>query len=298
MDRIQEMSLFAAVAEHASFAAVARQSGLSTATVTRATARLEARLGVLLVVRSTRNMRLTEAGQGFALDCRRLLAELDEAQNAAAGVHAQPRGMLKVTAPQLFGALHVTPILTRFLSQYPDVQARAILVDRVMPMLEEGIDVAVRIGPLPDSSLTAIPVGSVRRMVCASPAYLARHGTPQHPDELRAHSTISASSSERPPQWPFRIEGREHSVAVNSRLSVTSYSAAISAALQDWGLTQIASYQIREHLNAGKLHCILDTFEIDPEPVHVVYLQGRRGSSKVRSFVDFCVESLRRELQG
>lgn len=297
MDRIQEMTLFAALAEQTSFAGIARHFGLSTATVTRAVASLETRLGILLVVRTTRNMRLTEAGQRFAIDCRRLLADLDEAENAAGGLHTLPGGLLTVTAPQMFGALHVTPLLTRFLSQYPSVEIRAILVDRVVSMLDEGIDVAVRIGALPDSTLTAIPVGSVRRMVCATPAYLAKHGSPQHPDDLRQHSTISTSASERPPQWAFRVDGRDYSVDVASRLSLTSFQAAIGAALQDWGLTQVPYYQIREHLRDGKLKCVLQGFEIEPEPVHVVYLEGRRGSSKVRSFVDFCVEGLRKDLR-
>lgn len=296
MDRIQEMTLFSAVAEQVSFASVARHFGLSTATVTRAVAQLEARLGVLLVVRSTRSMRLTEAGQRFAADCRRLLADLGEAESAAAGLHGAPRGLLTITAPQMFGALHVTPVLTRFLTQHPAVEARAILVDRVVPMLDEGIDVAVRIGPLPDSTLIAIPVGSVRRMVCASAAYLADQGVPHHPDELLRHTTVSVSASERPPHWPFLIDGGDYSVDVNSRLSVTSFNAAINAAVQGWGLTQVASYQVREHLQAGRLECVLQGFEITPEPVHVVYLQGRRGSSKVRSFVDFCVDALRQDL--
>lgn len=297
MDRIQEMTLFAALAEQTSFAGVARHFGLSTATVTRAVASLETRLGILLVVRTTRNMRLTEAGQRFAFDCRRLLADLDEAENAAGGLHTLPGGLLTVTAPQMFGALHVTPLLTRYLSQYPSVEIRAILVDRVVSMLDDGVDVAVRIGNLPDSTLTAIPVGSVRRMVCASPAYLAENGTPQHPDDLRQHSTISTTAPERPIQWAFQVAGRDYSVDVASRLSVTSFQAAIGAAVQDWGLTQVPYYQIREHLRDEKLKCVLQAFEIAPEPVHVVYLEGRRGSSKVRSFVDFCVEGLRRDLR-
>ncbi|WP_024674041.1 LysR family transcriptional regulator [Pseudomonas syringae] len=297
MDRIQEMTLFAALAEHTSFAGVARHAGLSTATVTRAVASLERRLGILLVVRTTRNMRLTEAGQRFAVDCRRLIADLDEAENAAGGLHARPAGLLTVTAPQMFGALHVVPVLTSFLEQFPSVDIRAIFVDRVVSMLDEGVDVAIRIGSLPDSSLIAIPTGSVRRMVCASPAYLAEHGVPQHPDDLQQHSTVSTTTFERPPQWLFRVDHEEYSVDVGSRLSLTSYQAAISAALQGWGLTQVPFYQIREHLQDGRLECVLDTFEIAPEPVHVVYLEGRRGSSKVRAFVDFCVSALRHDLQ-
>ncbi|RMO18110.1 Regulatory protein, LysR substrate-binding protein [Pseudomonas cichorii] len=297
MDRIQEMTLFVAVAEQASFASVARHFGLSSATVTRAIAQLESRVGILLVVRTTRSLRLTEAGKRFAMDCRRLLADLHEAESTAAGVHATPSGLLTVTAPQMFGALHVTPVLTRFLSQHPAVEARAILVDRVVSILDEGIDVAVRIGTLPDSSLTAIPVGSVRRMVCASPAYLAEHGSPRHPDDLRLHSTISTSASERAPKWPFRIDGQEYSVDVESRLHLSSFNAAIQAAKQDWGLTQVPSYQVNEYLDDGSLEYVLEAFEIAPEPVHVVYPQGRRGASKVRTFVDFCVETLRQDLQ-
>ncbi|MCC4619981.1 LysR family transcriptional regulator [Xanthomonas cassavae CFBP 4642] len=295
VDRIQEMTLFAALTEQASFAAVARKLGISTATVTRTIAQLERRLGVLLVVRSTRTMRLTEAGQQYASDCRRLLSELDELETRAAGLHALPGGVLTVTAPQMFGALHVMPVVTRFLQRYPQVQVRAILLDRVMALLDEGIDVAVRIGALPDSSLTAIPVGSVRRMVCATPAYLRAHGVPPHPDALMQHATVTISSAERSPRWPFRVEGREHLVDVGARLSVSASNAAIHAALQGWGLTQVPSYQVREHLRSGQLACVLEDFEIAPEPVHVVHVEGRRGSSKVRRFVDECVDALRQE---
>lgn len=296
VDRIQEMTLFAALAGEANFAGVARRLGISTATVTRTVAQLESRLGVLLVMRSTRKMRMTVAGHQYAVDCRRLLADLEDVENRAAGVHALPSGLLTVTAPQMFGALHVTPVLTRFLTEYPSMTARAILADRVLPLLDEGIDVAVRIGALPDSSLTAIPVGSVRRMVCASPGYLAAQGSPQHPDDLPQHATISTSSAERAHRWLFRIDGREHLVEVASRLHVTSFNAAITAAVQGWGLTQVPSYQIREHLQSGKLACMLEPFEIAPEPVHVVYVEGRRGSAKVRTFVDYCVDALRQDL--
>ncbi|MGD3045417.1 LysR family transcriptional regulator [Xanthomonas oryzae pv. oryzicola] len=197
VDRTQEMTLFAARAGQASVAAVARRLGISTATVTRTIAQLASRLGALLVVRNTRTMRFTDAGRQDASDCRRLLAELDDVERRAAGLHRAPGGLLTVTAPQMSGALHVTPILTRFLSRYAAMRGRALLVDRVVSMLDEGIDVAVRIGTLPDSSPTAIPVGSVRRMVCASPGYLAEHGTPQHPDALPQHATISTSAAAR-----------------------------------------------------------------------------------------------------
>lgn len=290
------MTIFVAVAEHASFAAVARHFVLSTATVTRAVAQLEQRLGTLLVVRTTRQLRLTESGLRFAADCRRLLADLSDAESSAAGIHASPSGLLTVTAPQVFGDLHVTPVLAEYLTLHPDVEIRGLLMDRIAPMLDEGIDVAVRIGHLPDSSLTAIAVGSVRRMVCASPAYLAAHGTPQHPRELIRRSTISAVMAERSSDWTFSIDGQRQSVDVESRLSLTSFTAAIHATLDGWGLTQVPSYQIRAHLNAGRLVTVLETFEVPALPVHVVYAQGRKGSSKVRSFVDFCVTRLRADL--
>ncbi|MBO9878433.1 LysR substrate-binding domain-containing protein [Xanthomonas sp. D-99] len=296
VDRIQEMTLFAALAEHTSFAGVARHLGISTATVTRTIAQLESRLGVLLVVRSTRTMRFTAAGQQYASDCRRLLAELEDVESRAAGLHALPSGLLTVTAPQMFGALHVTPVVAHFLGRYPAMRARALLVDRVVPLLEEGIDVAIRIGTLPDSSLTAILVGSVRRMVCASPGYLAEHGIPQHPDMLPQHATISTAAAERTPRWAFRLDGRAHEVEVASRLSVSAFNAAIVAAVDGWGLTQVPSYQVRQHLQDGTLVSVLDAFEIAPEPVHVVYVEGRRGSSKVRTFVDECVAALRHDL--
>ena len=296
VDRIQEMTIFVAVAEHASFAAVARHFVVSTATITRAVAQLEQRLGTLLVVRTTRHLRLTESGLRFAADCRRLLADLSDAESSAAGIHASPRGLLTVTAPQVFGDLHVTPVLAQYLARHPDVEIRGLLMDRVALMLDEGIDVAVRIGHLPDSSLTAIYVGSVRLMVCASPAYLAAHGTPQHPRELIDRATISPIMAERSSDWRFSIDGQHQSVNVRSRLSLTSFTAAIHATLDGWGLTQVPSYQIRTHLNADRLRVVLESFELPTLPVHVVYVEGRKGSSKVRSFVDFCVTQLRADL--
>ncbi|MFJ3485354.1 LysR family transcriptional regulator [Pseudomonas sp. NPDC090202] len=296
MDRIQEMTIFAAVAEGSSFAAVSRALDLSTATVTRAIAQLESRLGTLLVVRTTRQLRLTEAGQRFAEDCKRLLADLYEAESSAAGIHSTPHGLLTVSAPQMLGDLHVVPIITEYLKDNSQVQIRALLMDRVAAQLDEGIDVSVRIGQLPDSSLTAIPVGSVRRMVCASPEYLEANCTPHHPNDLIERETVSVIFAGRSPDWTFIVGGQSQEVKVRSRLAVTSFTSAINAAVAGWGLTQVPSYQIREHLESGKLLPVLESFEIPPMPVHVIYVEGRRGSSKVRSFVDYCVERLRTEL--
>ncbi|MGN6527665.1 MAG: LysR family transcriptional regulator [Burkholderiaceae bacterium] len=298
MDRIQEMTVFVAVAEAGSFAGAARALGVSAATVTRGVAQLERRLGSLLVVRNTRQLRLTEAGTRFADDARRLLQELQEAEESAAGVHAAPRGLLTITAPQVFGDLHVVPAMTAYLAGHPDVDIRALLVDRVVALLEEGVDVAVRIGELPDSSMTAVPVGEIRRVVVAAPDYLARHGTPVHPDELAARATISAHGRQAGHHWRFRVDGRMHDVAVRSRLTVNSFRAAIHAATTGAGLTQVASYQVAEAVAAGALRAVLQDFEVEPRPVHLVYTEGRRGSAKVRSFVDFCVPRLRAALSG
>jgi len=294
MDRIQELTVFVAVAEAGSFAAAARTLGVSAATATRGVAELERRLGSLLVVRDTRRLRLTEAGARFAADARRLLGELQEAEEAAAGVHASPRGQLVVTAPRFFGDLHVMPVMLAYLEANPQVEIRALLVDRVVSLLDEGVDVAVRIGELPDSSLTAIRVGHVRRVVAAAPAYLARHGRPRHPGELAAHATISAYGPMQGGTWGF--DGLD--VPVRPRLAVTSFRAAIHAAVAGAGLTQVASYQTAEAVARGELELVLEDFEVPPRPVQVVFAEGRRGSAKVRSFVDFCVERLQAALAG
>jgi DNA-binding transcriptional LysR family regulator len=286
------MTVFGAVAEARSFAGAARALGVSAATVTRAVAELERRLGTLLVVRNTRQLRLTEAGERFAADVRRLLQELQEAEESAAGVHASPRGLLVVTAPQVFGDLHVVPAMVDYLAAHPEVEIRALLVDRIVSLVEEGVDVAVRLGELPDSSLTAVPVGHIRRVVVASPDYLERHGAPAHPRELAAHATVSAYGAISGSTWCF--EGAD--VSLHSRLTVTSFRAAIRAAAAGGGLTQVASYQVADAVARGELRLVLEDFEVPPRPVSIVYAEGRRGSAKVRSFVDFCAERLRASL--
>lgn len=296
MNRFQEMTVFLAVAEAQSFAAAARRLRMSAPSVTRSVAALERRLGVLLLLRTTRSLRLTEAGQRYADDCRRILEEVEQADDAAAGAMAAPRGALSLTAPALFGELHVMPVVMDYLRAHPQVSLRTLLVDRVVNLLDEGVDVAVRIGALPDSTLTAAPVGQVRRVVCASPAFLERHGVPKDPDALARYCTITAAMEGRGPQWRFLQDGQTRRVDVDSQLTVTSFQAAVLAARQDWGLTQVMSYQVAPHLASGALRVVLRDYELPPVPVHVVHSEGRRGSAKVRSFVDFCVQALRRDL--
>ncbi|MBK5341169.1 LysR family transcriptional regulator [Pseudomonas sp. TH49] len=293
MDRFQEMQIFATVAQEQGFSAAARRLGLSAASVTRAVAALEQRIGTQLLIRTTRNVHLSEAGQRYLEDCRRILVEVQEAEDSAAGSHAQPRGQLTVTAPVLFGELFVTPLMAGYLTQYPDVSINALLVDRVVSMVEEGIDVAVRIGELPDSNQHAIRVGEVRRVICASPVYLAQHGRPEHPQALAGAPVVATSSIGQLRSWPFVDQGEAISVRPEPRLVVTANQAAIAAACLGLGLTRVLSYQVAGKVASGELEIVLADFELPPLPIHVVYQGGRKAPARVRSFVDYAVKALR-----
>jgi DNA-binding transcriptional LysR family regulator len=300
MDRFQEMQVFSAVAQEQGFSAAARRLGMSAASVTRAVAALERRIGTQLLTRTTRSVHLSEAGQRYLEDCRRILLEVQEAEDSAAGSHAQPRGQLTITAPVLFGELFVTPLVVRFLTQFPDVTINALLVDRVVSVVEEGVDVAVRIGELPDSNQHAIRVGEVRRVICASPQFLATHGRPTHPQDLAQAPIIATSSIGHLRSWPF-LEGDEPlSVRTEPRLVVTANQAAISAAALGFGFTRVLSYQVASKVTARELEIVLAEFEMAPLPIHVVYQGGRNAPARVRSFVDFTVKALREHpaLQG
>lgn len=293
MDRFQEMQVFMAVAHDQGFAAAARRLGLSAASVTRAVAALEVRIGAQLLIRTTRTVQLTEAGQRYLEDCRRILADIQDAEESAAGSHADPRGQLTITAPVLFGDLYVTPVVVGFLEQYPQVSINALLVDRVVSLVEEGVDVAVRIGELPDSSQYAIAVGEVRRVVCGSADYLRRYGRPQHPDELGRARIIATSAIGQQRSWPFMAAGASMSVRLEPRMVVTANQAAITAATLGLGLTRVLSYQVADKVAAGELEIVLEDFELAPLPIHVVYQGGRKAPARVRSFVDYAVQALR-----
>lgn len=293
MDRFQEMQVFATVAQEQGFSAAARRLGLSAASVTRAVAALEARIGTQLLTRTTRSVHLSEAGQRYLEDCRRILAEVQEAEDSAAGSHAQPRGQLTITAPVLFGELFVTPLMVDFLTQFPDVTIDALLVDRVVSVVEEGVDVAVRIGDLPDSSQHAIRVGEVRRVIVASPEYLISHGRPTHPQDLAQTPIIATSAIGHQRNWPFLEGGEPLNVRIEPRLVVTANQAAITAAALGLGYTRVLSYQVASKVAAGELEIVLAEFEMAPLPIHVVYQGGRKASARIRSFVDFTVKALR-----
>jgi len=293
MDRFHLLSVFVAVAEEARFAAAARRLGQSPPAVTRAVSALEERLGVRLLTRTTRCVRVTEAGARYLEDARRILNDLEEADQAAAGNNATPRGLLAVTAPVLFGKLYVMPLLVEYQTTYAHTTVSALLVDRVVNLMEEGLDVGVRIGPLPDSTLRAIRVGQVRRVICATPAYLEQHGVPQVPDDLREHCLIAATGLSPTPEWRFQQNGAKRTVKVAPRLLVNTNDGALEAARAGFGLTRLLSYQVAPQLASGELTRVLGAFEEAALPVQVIHREGRHGSVKVRSFVDLAVQRLR-----
>ena len=261
--------------------------------VTRAVAELEARLGLRLLTRTTRVVRVTDAGARFAEDCRRILADIDAAEIAATGTHAAPRGTLTLTAPVLFGQLYVMPILVRYLQQFPEVDAQCLFLDRVVNVVEEGIDVAVRIGELPDSSLQAARVGYVRRVLVAAPSYLKAQGVPQRPEDLVQHTIASASGVTPVSEWRFNDGGKALLQRVQPRLRTTTNDSAIAAAVAGLGIARLMSYQVAAHVRSGALQLLLEDFETAPLPVHVVHHEGRRATQKVRAFVDLAVDTLR-----
>lgn len=296
MDRLHAMQVFVKVADNAGFAGAARQLRMSPPAVTRAIAALEDAIGTRLFVRTTRSVKLTEAGTRYLGDCRRILADIAEAESAAAGAYGKPLGTLCVTASMLFGQIYVLPILQEYLDRYPDVLGHTLFLDRVTNIVEEGIDVAVRIGQLPDSSHAAIRVGTVRRVVCGSPEYFSREGVPERPADLAHHRVIAATGGGTSLEWHFGSRAgpaQRETVPIRPALFCNTNAAAICAARSGWGLTRLLSYQIGPDLEQGTLCAVLRDFEEDPLPVHVIHPEGRRASAKVRAFVDLAVERLR-----
>lgn len=250
-------------------------------------------MSVKLLDRTTRYVRATEAGQRYLEEAKRILADVEAADEAAAGVNAEPRGALTVTAPVLFGRMFVMPGIIEYLQRYPKTEVSAVLLDRSVNLLEEGIDIGVRIGELPDSSMRALRVGSVRIVLCASPAYLKRHGTPRTPQDLVEHSAIASSAGSGAIHWRFDTGEGVRPVRLRPRLTVTTNDAAIEAAVREFGITRLLSYQVAPLLAARKLKLVLEKFEPAPWPIHIVHREGRYASAKVRTFVDLMAQRLR-----
>jgi DNA-binding transcriptional LysR family regulator len=296
VDRLDTWTIFTAVAEQSSFTKAARRLGRSPAAVTRAVAELEKRLSTRLLNRTTRSVSLTDDGARYLDQCRRVLADVAELDAAATGTQQEPRGSLTVTAPVIFGRMHVLPIVEKFLMEYPAVDAKLLLLDRSVSLVEEGIDVSVRIGHLPDSSLRAIRAGEVRRGVYASPAYLRRRGVPKDPRQLADHACVAFTAiTPTPDRWTFYREKGSFAVAVKPRLVVNTGEAAIDAAANGIGLTCVLSYQVTQHIAAGTLRRVLAEYEPPPLPVHVMHPAGGHLSPKVRLFIDAAVDGLRRK---
>lgn len=295
MDRLQAMKVFVKVADAESFAAAARQLLMSPPGVTRAVAALEAAIGARLFTRTTRSVKLTESGRRYYDDCRRILAEIDEADAAAGGSYATPTGSLLVTAPVAFGQLHVLPVLLDYLARHPEVNVQTMFVDRLVNLVDEGVDVAVRIGHLPDSGFHAVPVGHVERVLCASPDYLANAAPLDDPADLPNHRLVVSTGGWPSSEWRFGQDAKQV-VNVRPRLVCNTNDAAIAAAVAGWGVTRVLSYQVRQHVDAGRLRILLRDRQEGPIPVHIVHGGGRHAPAKVRAFIDLATERLRHVL--
>lgn len=289
MDRYRDMQIFAGVSAHPSLAAAARGLQLSVPTVMRAIARLEARLRVQLLHRSTQGVLLTEAGAAFLADCSRLLAATAAAEASARGLHVHAEGNLRVLLPLLFSSYVMAPLLVTYTQRYPQVRLFVDYQDHFPNLHEDGLDVAILVGHLPDSALIARPLGQVRHIVCASPGYLARHGEPQALEDLKQHRLIAIQAFADWVQWDFR----HGSVKARAQLNFATVQGAINGALHGAGLVRCLSYPVHAHLANGQLRQVLAAYEPPPVPVQVVYREGRNASMRVRSFVDFTVAALR-----
>ncbi len=292
MDRLHEIEVLIAVADAGSFAKAGARLRLSPPAVTRAIAALENRLGARVFSRTTRSLTITDVGQRFLESARRVLADLESAEKEAVGETGAPQGHLTVTASVTFGRSALAPVVGGFLARHPRVSVSVLLLDRIANLVEEGIDLAVRIGPLPDSSLIAKRVGSVRRVLVASPGYLARRGTPLSPADLRLHSIIAFTGLMPSREWRFLDGRRGNSVSIMPRLEINDAVAAIAAAEVGDGITIALSYMVADVVREGRLVTVLDDVTPPPVPVHLVYPQNRLIAPKLRAFVDFVAPQL------
>lgn len=298
LDRLEAMSVLLAVVETGSLSAASRRLSMPLATVSRKVSELEAHLKTRLFIRSRRGVSLTEAGQGYVAACSRILEDVNEAERAASGEYTAPKGHLLITAPIVFGRTHILPVAIEFLKAYPDVDIRLVLADRVLNLLDDHLDLAVRIGVLPDSSLVAHKVGRIRHVVCASPAYLAKRGIPESPEDLASHDCITFDELMSSDRWRFVTGNSETWTAIHSRLVVNTAEAAIDAAIGGIGVTRVLSYSVAEAVRAGTLAIVLQDFEPTPWPVNLVRRAQQPLPLKLRAFLDFAAPRLKTILIG
>ncbi|MBG0795740.1 LysR family transcriptional regulator [Methylocystis sp. H62] len=298
MDRLHELEVFVAVADAGSFVKAGTRLRLSPPAVTRAISALEERLGARVFNRTTRSLTITDVGQRFLDSARRILTDLDYAQHEAVGETAVPNGHITLTASVTFGRTALAPVVCAFLSQHPRVTMSVLLLDRIANLVEEAIDLAVRIGPLPASNLVAKKIGTVRRILVASPDYLVRRGVPQTPADLRLHSIIAFTGLMPNREWRFLDGKKGDSVSFVPRLEINDAAAAIAAAEMGDGITVALSYMVADQIRDGRLAPLLDDFTPPPVPVHLVYPQSRLVSAKLRAFIDFAAPRLHATLDG
>jgi DNA-binding transcriptional LysR family regulator len=299
MDRFEAMAMLLEVVEQGSLSAASRALRVPVATLSRKISDLEALLGTRLLIRTTRKLSLTDAGVTYIAAARRIVEQVEEAEREAAGEFTAPKGELVMTAPLLFGRLHVLPVVTDFLGLFPDINVRLLLADRNLHLVDDHVDMAVRIGALPDSSMVATRIGSMRMVVCASPALLASHGTPVAPQDLQHTPCIMLDTPSPFAGWRFRADvGDMIEVPVVPRLSVTTAEAAAQAAIGGAGFTRLLQYQVAEAVDAGRLHIVLETFEPAPAPIHLVHAARGQMPLKMRRFIDFAAPRLRQTLTG
>ncbi len=299
MDRLDAMSVFAAVVDGGSLSAAGRRLGVPLATVSRKLADLEAHLKTRLITRSTRKLVLTDAGRDYLAACRQILEQVEEAERVASGEFAKVRGQFVIAAPIVFGRLHVVPVAAEFLEKHPEIDIQLRLGDRNVHLIEEHVDVALRIGTLPDSNFIATPVAAIRRVVCASPDYLHRFGIPQAPDDLAAHRCITFDGLDAATAWTFvGNDGEQRKVTIRSRLTVTTADAAIAASTLGLGLTRVLSYQVADALRDGRLVRVLADSEPPVVPASLIYPGQGRLPMKTRAFIDFAVGRIRERLKA
>lgn len=297
MNRLDAMNVLLATVEAGSLSAAARRIGVPLTTVSRKVSELEAHLKTRLLIRSSRRLTLTDAGQAYVTACKRVLEQIAEAERTARGEYSAPMGDLTLSAPVALGRLHVLPVVTEFLRAYPDIDLRLILSDRISHIVDDHIDLAVRVGALPDSSFVASRVGEVRRVVCASPAYFAERGVPTKPSELAAHDCVTFDLLAPTDVWSFAKGKSEETVSIHSRLTVNTAEAAVDAAIAGTGIACVLSYQAAEGLRQGALALALRPFEPAPWPVNLVHAGQGPLPLKLRAFLDFAVPRLKAKLK-
>jgi len=296
MDRLEAMSIIVAVNETGSFSAASRRLRSPVATVSRKVAELEARLNAQLFQRSSRRVTLTDAGRSYIEACKRIIEQVDDAEREVSGEYRTPRGDLAVTSPWGLGQMHLLPIAVEFLDAYPDISLRMVLTDRVVNTVEENIDVSIRIGTLPDSSMIATRIGSVRLVHCASPSYLAARGRPAEPAHLQDHDCICVDSVAAQRTWKFTKDGRDIAAPIRSRLVVNDSEAAIDAAIAGAGITRVMSYKMEAARRSGALEILLEAYELEPLPVHIVYADRNPMPLKLRAFLNWVTPRLKARL--